>query len=44
MGKKSSGTISTFEFFERFPNERVAFEAIEASRWPEGVICPYYES
>ena len=43
MGKRSGGTISTFEFFERFPNERAAIEAIEAQRWENGVICPCCE-
>ncbi|MCY4115879.1 MAG: IS1595 family transposase [Caldilineaceae bacterium] len=41
MGKRSGGTISTFEFFKRFPNERAAVEAIEARRWESGVVCPH---
>jgi len=41
MGKRSGGTISTFEFFKRFPNERSAVEAIEARRWKDGVVCPH---
>ena len=44
MSDKYGGTISTFEFFERFPNERAAVEAIEARRWENGVVCPHCES
>jgi len=41
MGKRYGGTISTFEFFELFPNERSAVKAIEARRWNDGVVCPH---
>ena len=44
MSDRYGGTISTFEFFERFPNERAAVEAIEARRWEDGVVCPHCES
>ena len=44
MSKNYGGTISTFEFFERFPNERAAIDAIEARRWEDGVICPHCNS
>ena len=38
-------TISTFEFFQRFPDEQAAIEAIEARRWPDGeVTCPHCDS
>ena len=43
MGKDSSGTISTFEFFNRFPNEQAAIDSIEARRWENGAVCPYCE-
>ena len=38
------GTISTFEFFNTFPNEEAAIAHVEHLRWPEGVICPHCES
>lgn len=44
MSDKCGGTISTFEFFERFPNEQAAVDAIEARRWENGVVCPHCES
>ena len=37
-------TISTFEFFELFPNEDVAIEYFEELRWGEGMYCPYCDS
>ena len=37
-------TISAFEFFQRFPDERAAIEYIESRRWPDGVAtCPRCE-
>lgn len=37
-------TISVYEFFQRFPDERAAIEYIESRRWPDGVAtCPYCE-
>ena len=44
MSDAYGGTISAFEFFERFPNEQAAVEAIEARRWKDCVVCPYCES
>ena len=44
MSDKYGGTISTFEFFQRFPNEQAAIDAIEARRWEDGVVCPHCES
>lgn len=41
---KSGGTISTFEFFEKFPSEQVAIDYFESRRWPDGVHCPYCKS
>ena len=43
MGKNYCGTISTFEFFQRFPTEQAAIDAIESRRWENGVVCPYCE-
>ena len=40
----SGGTISAYEFFQRFPDEWSAIQYIESRRWPEGVICPYCHS
>ena len=37
-------TISAFEFFQRFPDERSAIEYIEGRRWKGGVVtCPHCE-
>ena len=43
MSDKHGGTISTFEFFRRYPDEQAAIEDIEARRWADGVNCPYCE-
>ena len=40
----NTGTISTFEFFARFPTERTAIDYFESRRWPDGVHCPFCES
>ena len=37
-------TISAFEFFRRYPNERAAIEYVEQRRWPDGITCAYCES
>ena len=37
-------TISTFEFFEMFPNEDAAIEYLEEVRWGEGMYCPHCDS
>lgn len=34
-------TISTFEFFEMFPNEEAAIEYLEDVRWGDGEYCPH---
>ena len=39
--KQTGDTISTFEFFEKFPTERTAIEHFESRRWPDGVCCPH---
>lgn len=36
----SRSTISTFELFQRFPDEASARAYIEARRWPNGAKCP----
>ena len=41
---ETEGTISTYEFFQRFPDERTAIEYLESRRWPETVTCAYCES
>ncbi len=40
MSEKYGGTISTFEFFNRYPNEQAAIDDIESRRWADGVTCP----
>ena len=37
-------TISAYEFFKSFPDERSAIEYIESRRWADGVTCPYCDS
>lgn len=37
---RENGDISTFEFFEMFPNEDAAIEYMEELRWEYGVTCP----
>ena len=39
--KKNDSTISTFEFFAKFPNGRTAIEYFESRRWPDGICCPH---
>ena len=39
--KKDGGTISTFEFFAKFPTERTAIDYFESRRWPDGIHCPH---
>lgn len=36
-------TISSFEFFKMFPDERSARVHLEANMWPNGPVCPYCE-
>ena len=38
---KTEGTISTYEFFQQFPDERAAVEYLESRRWPNGAACTY---
>ncbi len=33
-------TISLFQLFEMFPDQKTAREYLEKRRWPEGVFCP----
>jgi len=37
----SRSTVSTFEFFDRFPDAESARLYIEGRRWPQGAICPH---
>ena len=37
-------TISTYEFFQKFPDEQAAIMHVESIRWPDGVICPHCDS
>lgn len=36
----SKSTISTFELFQRFPDNEAARIYFEGQRWPEGPVCP----
>ena len=40
----TEGTISAYEFFNQFPNEKAAIDYIESKRWPDGVVCSHCES
>ncbi len=42
--RKYGGTISTFEFFQKFPDENAAIYYLEDLRWEDGVYCPYCDS
>ena len=37
-------TISAYQFFKTFPNERSAIEHVESLRWPHIVACPFCTS
>lgn len=37
-------TISTYEFFKLYPDEKAAIEYLEGRRWSNGVVCPSCES
>ena len=39
--KLEGNTISTWGFFQRFPDERAAIEYLESRRWSAGVVCPH---
>ena len=36
----SRSTISTFQLFEKFPNEATAYAYVEKRLWPNGPVCP----
>ena len=40
----SRHTISTFELFERFPDQESARKYFESRLWPVGVVCPVCKS
>ena len=44
MAAEHGITISTYEFFQRYPDERAAIEYVESCRWANGVTCPFCES
>ena len=44
MAHNDGITISAYQFFKTFPNERAAIERIEALRWPHIVVCPFCAS
>ncbi len=44
MAHNDHVTISAFQFFKKFPDERAAIEFIEGERWPLIVVCPHCES
>jgi transposase-like protein len=36
----SRSTISTFQLFQKFPNEQSAIEYLQKRLWPNGPVCP----
>lgn len=42
--KTGATTISSYQFFRRFPDEPAAIPHVEGIRWPDGVICPHCNS
>ena len=44
MAHQNGITISTYEFFKTFPNERAAIDRIEVFRWPHVIVCPFCKS
>ncbi len=44
MTKQYGGTISTFEFFQKFPDELSAIKYIESRRWGGEITCPHCDS
>ena len=44
MAEGYGGTISTFQFFQQFPDERAAINYIEDRRWAGNVVCPYCDN
>jgi transposase-like protein len=40
----SKSTISTFQLFERFPDQESARVYFESRLWPVGVVCPVCKS
>src|SRR6202051_1756602 len=40
----SRSTVSTFQLFERFPNQESARRYFEGRLWPSGAICPICRS
>ena len=44
MSAKPGDTISAFDFFKQFPNQKAAIQLFEEERWPDGVICPHCDS
>ena len=44
MAHNDGITISTFQFFQRYPNEQTALDYMEGRRWSTGVTCPHCDS
>ena len=44
MNNNNGTTISAYQFFKAFPNERTAIEHVESLRWPHIVTCPFCAS
>lgn len=44
MTSKCKYTISTYEFFKLYPDEKSAIVYLEGRRWKKGIVCPHCES
>ncbi len=44
MNSKCKYTISTYEFFKLYPDEKSAITYLEGRRWKKSIICPHCDS
>ena len=44
MDAKKGDTISAFDFYNQFPDQKAAIRLFEEERWPDGPVCPFCES
>jgi transposase-like protein len=41
---KYTNTISTYQFFKLYPDEKTSIEYLESRRWKNGIVCPHCNS
>ena len=44
MAHNDKITISAYQFFKKYPNEKSAIEFMETLRWPKKILCPRCDS